>query len=477
MDFADIYSLSKHKDTLVGLEGFGEKSFENLINQLPQLQKRFDYAITLPKQWMRHLDNYLQQIGALMAEDISHYSLSETWDYAQRIVTLGTEYFKPNIAISITQALLYKILKGVLGLLIKDSDQVNRLFDALISTSETRTAQVNNELYGLAQMILKDKELHQKITSMSSKAFLSRGYLKKYPEFEAAFNDFLAHHGHRETDFDYYVPTWIEQPNVVLDNIILIVKNPNTKAPTEKERALLVQKYEAVKSVIALIPEDLKLFVYQFLALIDTYTVLDDVEHYQTTRLTLPIRKAARAMGEHLVRKKIISDPMDIFFARLEALEKCVRTGKGWSDLKKSIETEKKNYRKNAKRIPAWDLNQQAEVSQTNAGNGDVLTGLAGSAGIAEGKVYLIHSTEDFAAFPKNTILVARTTNPAWTPLFYNAKALITESGGPLSHGAVTAREMKLPAVMSVRNVMKILKNGKKVRVDGHTGKVYLLKK
>ena len=159
---------------------FHVKSFENLINQLPQLQKRFDYAITLPKQWMRHLDNYLQQIGALMAEDISHYSLSETWDYAQRIVTLGTEYFKPNIAISITQALLYKILKGVLGLLIKDSDQVNRLFDALISTSETRTAQVNNELYGLAQMILKDKELHQKITSMSSKAYLSRGYLKKY---------------------------------------------------------------------------------------------------------------------------------------------------------------------------------------------------------------------------------------------------------------------------------------------------------
>ena len=109
--------------------------------------------------------------------------------------------------------------------------------------------------------------------------------------------------------------------------------------------------------------------------------------------------------------------------------------------------------------------------------SGDVLTGLAGSAGVIEGKVYLIHSTADFATFPKDTILVARTTNPAWTPLFYNAKALITESGGPLSHGAVTAREMKLPAVMSVRNVMKLLKNGQKVSVDGNNGKVYLLKK
>ena len=311
---------------------------------------------------------------------------------------------------------------------------------------------------------------------MPTKQFLAKGYLKQFPEFESAFNDFLMHHGHRETDFDYYIPTWVEQPNVVLDNIILIVNNPKSKAPAEKERALLVQKYEAVKKLMTLIPDNLKLFVYQFLALVDSYTVLDDVEHYQTTRLTLPIRKAARALGKHLVKKKIITDPMDVFFAKLEILEKCVQTNKGWDELKKSIQTEKRNYNKNAKRIPSWDLNVQKEET-TDTNSGDTLTGLAGSAGVAEGKVYLIHSTADFATFPKNTILVARTTNPAWTPLFYNAKALITESGGPLSHGAVTAREMKLPAVMSVRNVMKLLKNGQKVRVDGNTGKVFLLKK
>ena len=300
---------------------FHVKSFEDLIQQLPAIQKKFSYAIDLPKKWMRHLDNYLQSIGALMAEDITHYSLKETWEYTQRIADLGTEYFKPNIAISITQAMLYKILKGVLSLLIKDKNQVNLLFDALISTNETRTAQVNNELYELAQMILRDDILHKKITSMSTKVFLSKGYLKQFPEFERAFDDFLAHHGHRETDFDYYVPTWIEQPNVVLDNIILIVNNPQSKAPNEKEQALLIQKYEAVKTLMALIPENLKLFVYQFLALVDNYTVLDDVEHYQTTRLTLPIRKVAKALGKHLVKKKIITDPMDIFFARLEALE------------------------------------------------------------------------------------------------------------------------------------------------------------
>jgi pyruvate,water dikinase len=71
-------------------------------------------------------------------------------------------------------------------------------------------------------------------------------------------------------------------------------------------------------------------------------------------------------------------------------------------------------------------------------------------------------------------VLVARTTNPTWTPLFYSAVAVITESGGPLSHGAVTAREMRLPAVMSVKDSLSRLRNGQRVRVDGTRGRVYL---
>jgi pyruvate,water dikinase len=100
---------------------------------------------------------------------------------------------------------------------------------------------------------------------------------------------------------------------------------------------------------------------------------------------------------------------------------------------------------------------------------------LAGSPGQAEGEVFLVLSSDDFAKFPKGAVLVARTTNPTWTPLFYCAVAVVTESGGPLSHGAVTAREMRIPAVMSVKESLTRLKNSQRVRVDGTQGKVYLL--
>jgi pyruvate,water dikinase len=89
--------------------------------------------------------------------------------------------------------------------------------------------------------------------------------------------------------------------------------------------------------------------------------------------------------------------------------------------------------------------------------------------------VFIVLTPEDFAKFPRGAVLVARTTNPTWTPLFYSAAAVITESGGPLSHGAVTAREMGIPAAMSVKQCLSRLQNGQRVRVDGSAGRVALL--
>ena len=86
--------------------------------------------------------------------------------------------------------------------------------------------------------------------------------------------------------------------------------------------------------------------------------------------------------------------------------------------------------------------------------------------------MFVVHSPDDFPHFPAGAILVARTTNPAWTALFYQAAGVITESGGALSHGAVTARELGIPAVMSIREATRRFENGQRVRSDGSEGTV-----
>jgi len=136
----------------------------------------------------------------------------------------------------------------------------------------------------------------------------------------------------------------------------------------------------------------------------------------------------------------------------------------------------KRSYETARAAAPPWSLDEAARPSCgwcPAAPSGGALRGLPGSPGKTSGPCFRVNDPSDFGRFPAKAILVARTTNPAWTPLFYSAAGLVTESGGPLSHGAVTAREMRLPAVMSVRQAMSLLRDEQVVTVDGTQGIVW----
>ncbi len=105
---------------------------------------------------------------------------------------------------------------------------------------------------------------------------------------------------------------------------------------------------------------------------------------------------------------------------------------------------------------------------------GDALEGVALSAGVAEGFALVL--TEPTAAPPEGGyILVCPSTDPAWVPLFVHAKALVMETGGVLSHGAIVAREFGLPAVAGLPGVTQRLKTGQTLRVDGGRGTVTIV--
>lgn len=103
------------------------------------------------------------------------------------------------------------------------------------------------------------------------------------------------------------------------------------------------------------------------------------------------------------------------------------------------------------------------------------IAGLPGSAGLAEGRVRIIRSPEEGEQLHPGEILVAITTNVGWTPIFPRAAAVITDVGAPLSHAAIVARELGIPAVVGCFNATSILKDGDLVRVDGGQGAVEIL--
>jgi phosphoenolpyruvate synthase/pyruvate phosphate dikinase len=99
----------------------------------------------------------------------------------------------------------------------------------------------------------------------------------------------------------------------------------------------------------------------------------------------------------------------------------------------------------------------------------------AGSAGRVEGFVRRLHSAEDGDRLQPGEIHIAVATNVGWTPLFPRAAAVVTDVGAPLSHAAIVARELGVPAVVGCGNATMRLKTGDRVRVDGGRGIVEIL--
>ncbi|MGD8815125.1 MAG: PEP/pyruvate-binding domain-containing protein, partial [Anaerolineales bacterium] len=103
------------------------------------------------------------------------------------------------------------------------------------------------------------------------------------------------------------------------------------------------------------------------------------------------------------------------------------------------------------------------------------ITGFAGAAGQVEAPVRVLETPEQSVEFQEGEILVAVSTNVGWTPLFLRAAAVVTDVGAPLSHAAIVARELGIPAVVGCGNATMRLRTGDRARVNGGAGIVEIL--
>lgn len=94
------------------------------------------------------------------------------------------------------------------------------------------------------------------------------------------------------------------------------------------------------------------------------------------------------------------------------------------------------------------------------------------SGGRTTGPVRVVRSPAEFGTMRSGDVLVCPYTNPSWTPLFQRAAAVVVDSGGLGSHAAIVAREYGIPAVMGTGTGTATLADGRRVTVDGDTGRV-----
>jgi len=98
--------------------------------------------------------------------------------------------------------------------------------------------------------------------------------------------------------------------------------------------------------------------------------------------------------------------------------------------------------------------------------------GIAAAPGVARGAARVVRHPHESDHFKWGEVLVAPSTDPGWTPLFLRASAIVMETGGYLSHGAIVAREFGIPAVVNIPGVLREIADGDVLTVDGDSGRL-----
>jgi pyruvate,water dikinase len=123
-----------------------------------------------------------------------------------------------------------------------------------------------------------------------------------------------------------------------------------------------------------------------------------------------------------------------------------------------------------------FDARAPVQTGGPQPGSPNLIVGSPGSSGRVEAVVRRLDYPENGDQFQAGEVLVAKQTDIAWTLLFPRAAAVVTDVGAPLSHAAIVARELGIPAVVGCGDATMRLRTGDRVRVDGGRGTVEILR-
>lgn len=344
-----------------------------------------------------------------------------------------------------------------------------RQLGVLLSGVENKTLELNRALEELVRKVRSDPNLVPTFSTHSPEELWSA--LEQQPSGRAFILDlraFLDRYGHRETVISTALqPTWKDAPPVVLGLIKSFAAYP-PQLPTATPDWQVARDEILQHPLLQAAP--LRSAFLETLAAAQALLQIREDTHFYAT-LPMPVfRRVFLEFGTRLMRAGVLDTPEDVFHLRLAELE---RMGSLPPSADQAAElcaavVRRKNERARLEGKPLFDPQL---FSQSVLEGGDVLLrGMSGSPGVAEGPARILRDGSEFDKLIAGDVLVTPFTNPSWTPLFQRAVAVVVDSGSPISHAAIVAREYGIPAVMGTVTGTQTLHDGDWIRVDGSQG-------
>jgi pyruvate,water dikinase len=301
-------------------------------------------------------------------------------------------------------------------------------------------------------------------------------------EWLAGFDGFLRDHGSRgQNEYDLRAPSWELRPRIALAAIDLMRKSDDAQAPAVRNAASVAERDRLTAEVRQKIAGDAETAGTFEAALQSAQLFLAGRERAKTNvvRVINEARVALYEYGRRLVERGVIDEVQQLFMVTDEELDALRADPEAFTDV---IAERWTQYRSLFDYEPVFVVNKRAPTldemtrrgskTTTVATVGTVLTGAAGSGGVASGRARVIADAGDPTGLEPGDVLIAPQTDPSWVPLMVPAAAVVVNVGAQGSHAMIVSRELGIPCVVSVADGTEVIPDGAMVTVDGNAGTV-----
>ena len=408
-----------------------------------------------------------------LSKDLTNLSDEEIVQAIEEVIDFSIRY-APVVGLTMASlSTTFQMLTDFIEKLIPGKGQA--LANALLlGMGNITSAEQGYRLVELAKAASSETAVLKFFTAQPFEPLTWQNILPDNSDFKQAFIDFLAEFGHRAVyEGDIFNLRWQEDPSYLLQ----VIQSMLGTADPQKIKSVQEQKRNAAwQAIKRQTPRHKQLFIRWVVGQAITGTELREISKSELVRLALPIRLLVKEIGLRFYARDILANPSDVFYCSWSELDAILMGN--WDGQKlKDLVSERQTVSKDFERLPAPDLivGQTPQYFNTKLKvTGVAHEGIGVATGRASGQAKLLLHPDEGICLQAGDVLVAPSTDPGWTPLFLKVSALIMETGGFLSHGAVVAREFGIPAVVNIPGIMQIIQDGQKVVVDGDEGKVYL---
>jgi phosphohistidine swiveling domain-containing protein len=304
-------------------------------------------------------------------------------------------------------------------------------------------------------------------------------------EFADGFAAFLYEYGSRgPNEWESRSPSWETRPALALAAIDRMRQAPDSADPAGHHAERVAEREAASAELLAMVEGDAATHGQLAAAIGCSKAWLPGRERTKTNNIRLihEMRMTMREVGRRMVEAGGFDEIEDFGFVRKAEMTTLFADP---PNMLATVRERRAEYDRLEQLEPPFVFVGRTDgpdtwprrdaVAANVLAAGDVMAGMPGCPGQAEGIARVVLDSNDPFALEPGDILIAPITDPSWTPLFVPAAGVVVDVGAPLSHAIIVSRELGIPCVISATGATRRIPNGARIRVDGSTGAVTVL--